>query len=729
MVRFGRGKRNQFWMRLLLTMSVFICFPLLLINAYMANDDLRKMQGQKEETYRIYAENFRNFFCGELDKMLACSVDLSVSKAITEKVVMEKRYLWDAFSVIRNYHRGMPVTEDAFVYIKSIDYVLGSECGYDCVYFDQAFMGGDGVATLTSESDGRRFVKASGYKEGLFVVYPISIRRQRDAAMLFYITRKTLDDAFFDLEDRAIGLYIYDGVGEFLLSNQEDCAIARHPELIEFVKNPGEEKCEIGEGAEAWYLTKAYDGKSGLTFLTVVSKEELMQPMKSIRVYAIAFLLLEAFVCVIMLSLVVYINYRPIRALKKKYPNQQIWEEGNEIDGIARLLNQSAAERQNLSKVIQERTDQISAYVLRDMLNGEDISEMQRGMLHKDLALKYVFVAAVQGVTIDADLEEELIERLARGMDIDIHMITDSYEHCLMFVCMLPRESQGTRRELTETLHSLLEDETLSKDFRMGVGECHRLEDKLRDARMTALIALDQCPYGKVMYYEDAMNDFRHVEYYPNREMLTYVRSVKDGNSGQALEALEQLVGSIRENQPMAVVRQYVCYDIINEFIKLISSLEVTVEEGKILMLMRYETLESLFDNMKELTVAVCREIDGRKLTADKELVRQIVSFIDENVSNPDLSREMVAARFQISVNAISLLCTNMIGCGFRELIVARRVELAQELMKSTELSVNELAIQSGFRDTSYFIKIFKNITGQTPKNYRNRIRERQDQE
>lgn len=47
------------------------------------------------------------------------------------------------------------------------------------------------------------------------------------------------------------------------------------------------------------------------------------------------------------------------------------------------------------------------------------------------------------------------------------------------------------------------------------------------------------------------------------------------------------------------------------------------------------------------------------------------------------------------------------------------RLKYAQELLLRTPLSINEIAFQCGFRDSSYFVKVFRRYFGKTPSKYR----------
>ncbi|WP_411825781.1 AraC family transcriptional regulator [Luteolibacter sp. AS25] len=49
------------------------------------------------------------------------------------------------------------------------------------------------------------------------------------------------------------------------------------------------------------------------------------------------------------------------------------------------------------------------------------------------------------------------------------------------------------------------------------------------------------------------------------------------------------------------------------------------------------------------------------------------------------------------------------------------RVQKSMELLRNTELSVTEVAMQIGFNDSNYFTRCFRKISDQTPRQYRNK--------
>lgn len=51
-----------------------------------------------------------------------------------------------------------------------------------------------------------------------------------------------------------------------------------------------------------------------------------------------------------------------------------------------------------------------------------------------------------------------------------------------------------------------------------------------------------------------------------------------------------------------------------------------------------------------------------------------------------------------------------------------RRIEAAKEMLSESSSSIAEIAAMAGFKDSFYFSKKFKQITGLTPRQYRHNL-------
>ena len=51
--------------------------------------------------------------------------------------------------------------------------------------------------------------------------------------------------------------------------------------------------------------------------------------------------------------------------------------------------------------------------------------------------------------------------------------------------------------------------------------------------------------------------------------------------------------------------------------------------------------------------------------------------------------------------------------------IIRRRIDEAQSLLLTTNLTITAIAMECGYNNSNYFQSVFKNIVGMTPGKYR----------
>jgi AraC-like DNA-binding protein len=95
----------------------------------------------------------------------------------------------------------------------------------------------------------------------------------------------------------------------------------------------------------------------------------------------------------------------------------------------------------------------------------------------------------------------------------------------------------------------------------------------------------------------------------------------------------------------------------------------------------------------------------------------QILLFLQEYHSTITLSE--LCAHFHRSKSYISHLFKHRAGVSLRAYCNNLRLEDARLLLETTEMQVTDIAFETGFCDTSYFIRLFKERYGETPHQYR----------
>jgi AraC-like DNA-binding protein len=99
-------------------------------------------------------------------------------------------------------------------------------------------------------------------------------------------------------------------------------------------------------------------------------------------------------------------------------------------------------------------------------------------------------------------------------------------------------------------------------------------------------------------------------------------------------------------------------------------------------------------------------------------LVHRALSELQKS-SRLDFSQKEMAQRLGVSSEYLSRLFKKTIGKRYVDYVNELRVSRAQGLLKTTFLSVGEIAEEAGYTRHSYFSRLFKRMTGMTPQEYR----------
>lgn len=104
--------------------------------------------------------------------------------------------------------------------------------------------------------------------------------------------------------------------------------------------------------------------------------------------------------------------------------------------------------------------------------------------------------------------------------------------------------------------------------------------------------------------------------------------------------------------------------------------------------------------------------------SADEILMSKIMKVINENLSNPDLNVEMLAANVGLSRVHVHRKLKELTNLSARDFIKNIRLQQAAALLKEKKLTVSEVAYATGYTNLSHFSSSFKEVHGMSPKEY-----------
>lgn len=136
------------------------------------------------------------------------------------------------------------------------------------------------------------------------------------------------------------------------------------------------------------------------------------------------------------------------------------------------------------------------------------------------------------------------------------------------------------------------------------------------------------------------------------------------------------------------------------------------------------------FNNMKQLNAYVLKTIDNVVLSyrrshqekaSGKKVIDDVLSIIRREYSE-DIGLEYIANQVCLSPNYLSYIFKKTMGESIIKYISKFRLEKSEELLKDTNMKINDISKAVGFSNCTYFVTVFKNQYGLTPAKYRKQL-------
>lgn len=110
------------------------------------------------------------------------------------------------------------------------------------------------------------------------------------------------------------------------------------------------------------------------------------------------------------------------------------------------------------------------------------------------------------------------------------------------------------------------------------------------------------------------------------------------------------------------------------------------------------------------------REIQGGKLS--KFYAREAVAFIEQNYAQP-ITVEDIAARCNLERSYFGKIFKDTMGESPQNFLIRYRMSQAAQLLVTTNLSVGDISVRTGYPNQLHFSRAFKKTYGVSPREYR----------
>jgi AraC-like DNA-binding protein len=113
--------------------------------------------------------------------------------------------------------------------------------------------------------------------------------------------------------------------------------------------------------------------------------------------------------------------------------------------------------------------------------------------------------------------------------------------------------------------------------------------------------------------------------------------------------------------------------------------------------------------------------INYKPITIDSENVQmhRYLEYINNNFHDTELSLENVSTQTGINKRRIANSILQQFNCNFKTYVNQIRINEAKRLLTESDLNISEISFKVGFNSPNHFNRVFKNIVGASPSEYK----------
>jgi two-component system response regulator YesN len=132
------------------------------------------------------------------------------------------------------------------------------------------------------------------------------------------------------------------------------------------------------------------------------------------------------------------------------------------------------------------------------------------------------------------------------------------------------------------------------------------------------------------------------------------------------------------------------------------------------MVLRSVQALEEWVQFVIEVAMNQIHLTDGNMSVVDK-----VKQYITANISEPGLSREVIANYVYLNPDYLTRVFKKETGLSISDHLQQQRIHYAKELLATTDKTVSDIAVLAGYSNLSYFSTIFKKAVHMNPNEYR----------
>ena len=418
------------------------------------------------------------------------------------------------------------------------------------------------------------------------------------------------------------------------------------------------------------------------------------------------------------------IDLKAIRYLDKPIESERLRAVISEaVDECMQLRNYKSS---NALRQMQEKQKFADA-----ICTGEDEAALEKE--YKRLKLNAYFkikdYCAAIIINFRLDFEDEMqsdLQNLAADLSKAViypNLYTIRHKTRVVLLLYAPAEISDYHMNATcKKLQSMLSGYV----YFIVVGRLFRGLKNANKSYLTAKTALNKTylyPWGQVIYYSDDSEITVGITAYAGLKS-GITRNVSEGNEKDALDACDALYKTLAARRDLTFYSARELYfELISEVFHKADSMHLQIKEDEVGGGISWIVLIESY-NLDELHSFLCRHISFyftslESVKDEKKQVLAIKNYIAKHYMDDMLSIGEISGYLHMSASHVCTIFKKETGDTINNYLTEYRLNKAKQYLRETLFTVAEISVKVGYRDNSYFGRIFRKHVGMTPNEYR----------
>lgn len=573
-----------------------------------------------------------------------------------------------------------------------------------------------------------------GTAETLSFIYPLPKNADGIGGTAVFCVQTQKFNAYFQprSEDFQTKTFVFDANGQYLFS---DCGADTLTTEVQTDYQNGSISGRLYKSDETGieYVTIRRTSEfNGWQYMTLLpNNNALYRNMFEINRFFRLYLLLTIGIGILVIAGFLWMNYKPIFALREKAKHMVNTEKaeheatddlGTISNALTLLQNRNLSLNDTLSRSIHE----IQSARLQRLLNNyyENIEEFNIDCEQIGLSFHgdnfYVSIILFPSMPEQESLlEEQLLQEFSP--ELETKCLAMPNQNKLVFI-HCPR-ANFIDTEPFYSILGLLHDQ-LSCQATIGIGRLHPGAAIISKSYMQATNALDFRAVkgiGTVITYDEVLAHGADSPWYPSHELRRLANTLTAQNTVSRDKILAELIAKIKDPSTSLINARCIAFDLI----KILMS-NPDLKQDAAYSLPEYLMQVSQEKTKKNVVAAVeevCMHIASSERIpsppVQNAVVDEIIAYIQANYCRGDFSIQEIAEHFEMLPTNIGNYFKEQTGSGLLEYLISLRMKRAKELLHSTDMTVKEISMSVGYYNDSSFIRRFKQHEGVTPNEFR----------